>query len=178
MRPPNLPILTLIFLRIGNTTVGGGEPTVAALQSELTRRGWLSAEQFGFAYALARITPGTNMLAFCAAAGWYVLGIAGSIAAVLAATIPSSIIVLWLTRVCEAGDRVPWLGAAVSGAIAAGVGIMVAAAGKLARSQTRYTGSVVALLFVGGAFLLRLVGLSPLQTLTIAAAMGLLWSRS
>jgi chromate transport protein ChrA len=115
------------------------------------------------------------MLAFCAAAGWYVLGAGGAAAAVLAATIPSSVMVLWLTRVCEAGDRIPWLGAAVAGAIAAGVGIMVAAAAKLARSQAKYTGVRMAVLFVAGAFVLRVVGLSPLHTLAIAAAMGLWW---
>lgn len=167
--------LTLIFLRVGNTTVGGGEPTIALLQRELTRRGWLSPEQFGLAYALARITPGTNMLAFCAAAGWYVLGAAGALFGVLALTIPSSMLVVLLTLVCEAGDRVPWLGAAVRTTIAAGVGIMIAAAFTLARSQFKTGFSIVPLLIVAGAFLLRTAGLSPLQTLVIAAVLGGFW---
>src|SRR5437763_16316125 len=101
---PRLSHLAGVFFRIGNTTVGGGEPTVAALQKELVRRGWLSPEQFGLSYALARLTPGTNMLAFCAAAGWYVLGLAGSAAGVVAVTVPSSVLVVWLTGVCEMGN--------------------------------------------------------------------------
>ncbi len=88
MRRPLLRDVSLVFLRIGNTTVGGGEPTIALLQQEMIRRGWLSPEQFGIAYALARITPGTNMLAFCAAAGWYVWGLMGALCAVLAVTVP------------------------------------------------------------------------------------------
>ena len=174
MPRPNLLQLTLIFLRIGNSTVGGGEPTVASLQRELTRRGWLSAQHFGLAYALARITPGTNMLAFCAAAGWYVLGLGGALAGVLAVTIPSSVLVVFLTRICEAGTRIPWLGAAVDATIAAGVGIMVAAALMLARSQVRKSGALLSILIVAGAFLLRAWGLSPLQTLVIAALVGVL----
>lgn len=175
MRVSKLSELTLIFLRVGNTTVGGGEPTIALLQRELTLRGWLAPEQFGLAYALARITPGTNMLAFCAAAGWYVLGLAGSVCGVLAVTIPSSMLVVVLTLICEAGDRVPWLGAAVNTTIAAGVGIMVAAAFTLARSQWKRTFSIIPLLIAGGAFGLRQAGLSPLQILIVAAAAGFFW---
>src|SRR5947208_3451848 len=124
MPPPTAPrlvALAAVFLRIGNTTIGGGEPTVAALQREFGRRGWLRPEQFGLSYALARLTPGTNMLAFCAAAGWYALGVAGSIAGVVAVTIPSSVLVVWLTGVCELGNRIPWLRAAVNASIAAGI---------------------------------------------------------
>lgn len=166
----------LIFLRIGNLTVGGGEPSVAALQREFSRRGWLSSEQFGIAYALARITPGTNMLAFFAAAGWYVLGFTGAFLGVILATVPSSVIVVWLTRICEAGDRIPWLGAAVAATIASAIGIMAAMACLLARTQIAKSGRMFSLLIVAGAFGLRLAGVSPLQTLAIAAATGLLWS--
>ena len=75
MPQPSLRRLTSIFFRVGNLTFGGGDPTMAALQSELvaTRR-WLDEEQYGLIYGLARITPGTNLLAFCAAAGWLIAG--------------------------------------------------------------------------------------------------------
>jgi len=55
MPPASLKRLTWIFLRVGNLTFGGGDPTMAALQSELvvTRR-WLSAEQYALIYGLAR----------------------------------------------------------------------------------------------------------------------------
>ena len=62
--------MTALFLRVGNLTFGGGDPTMSALYAELvTNRRWMSNETYGLIYALARITPGTNMLAFCAAAG-------------------------------------------------------------------------------------------------------------
>ncbi|MBV8817339.1 MAG: chromate transporter [Acidobacteriaceae bacterium] len=164
-----------VFLRVGNTTLGGGEPTMIALQRELGERGWLSNERFGLAFAMARITPGTNMLAFCAAAGYYIFGLTGAAAGVLAVTIPSSILVVWLTALCEAGDRVGWLGAAVGTALAAVVGLMAALAVNLAFNQSRGPYRVIGLLIFGGSFVLRTAGLSPLQTLVIAAAAGLLW---
>lgn len=173
---PRLVELAAVFLRIGNTTVGGGEPTVAALQRELGRRGWLSPEQFAVAYALARLTPGTNMLAFCAAAGWYVLGMAGAVFSVIAVTVPSSILVVWLTGICEMGNGIPWLRAAVNATIAAGIGTMLAAVLLLVKGQVSSSNWVRPAIIVAGAFGLRQLGLSPLLTLAIAALFGLLFT--
>lgn len=173
---PKLTQLALVFLRIGSSTVGGGEPTIAALQQELRRRNWLTPEQFGLAYALARVTPGTNMLAFCAATGWYALGMVGAIAGVLAVSIPSSILVVWLTLVCEAGDQIPWLGVTVKGMIAAAVGITTALGLKLASSQITPSHIRLPIAIVVGAFLASLAGLPPLYTLALAAAVGVFWN--
>src|SRR6266545_4318631 len=94
----SLARLTGIYLRVGNLTFGGGDPTMAALQNELVvRHGWLTPEKYALTYALARITPGTNVLAFCAGSGWYILGWRGAAAAVLAASLPSAIFTVLLT---------------------------------------------------------------------------------
>src|SRR3984885_15761315 len=98
MRRPRLIDVTTLFFRVGVTVFGGGDPTIAILQREFYRRDWLSPEKFAIAFGLARLTPGTNVLAFCAAAGWYILGVGGALAAVLAITIPASALVVWLTR--------------------------------------------------------------------------------
>src|SRR5438034_11739600 len=98
MPPGSLKQLTVIFLRVRNLSFGGGDPTMAALQSELVaRRRWLDEEQYGLIYGLARITPGTNLLAFCAAAGWLIAGWAGAVLGVLAVTLPSAMVVVLLT---------------------------------------------------------------------------------
>ena len=36
----------LIFGKIGAFTIGGGIPMIAAIKSELTKRGWLGDEEF------------------------------------------------------------------------------------------------------------------------------------
>jgi chromate transport protein ChrA len=93
---------------------------------------------------------------------------------VLAVTIPSSLLVVWLTALYEAGTQIPWLGAMVGAIIAAAVGIMIAAALLLIRSQA---GSrwLLPLLIVAGAFGLRFFGVSPLEIIALAAVVGLLW---
>src|SRR5579884_1999136 len=57
--------LAILHFRVGNMTFGGGDPTLAALHSELVGvRKWITVDQYGLVFALARITPGTNLLAF------------------------------------------------------------------------------------------------------------------
>src|SRR5690348_18127511 len=83
---------------------------MAAIYREtVTGRAWLTPEKYAVSYALARITPGTNLLAFCAGTAWELLGWPGAIAGVLAASVPSAIIVTLLTEGYDAvranGDR-------------------------------------------------------------------------
>ncbi len=87
MPAPTLRKLTGVFLRVGNTTFGGGLPTMAALQRELVEENkWLSMEDYALAFSLARVTPGTNVIAFCAATGARIMGWRGALAATLAET--------------------------------------------------------------------------------------------
>lgn len=176
---PSLKQLTAVFLRVGNTTFGGGDPTIAVLQREFERRGWLDAEQFVLAYGLARVTPGTNVTAFCAGAAWIMRGLAGAVMAVLALTVPSAVLVIWLTHMCEIGGSNRWARAAIAGTVAAAVGAMLAAALNLTRLQITKMNWLSTILIVAVAFVLvRMAGLSPIQVLGLAAIAGLIGGRS
>src|SRR5277367_1090212 len=135
MRRPRLSAVSSLFFRVGVTVFGGGDPTIAILQRELYKRDWLRPEKFGIAFGLARLTPGTNMLAFCAAAGWYLRGIPGALAAVLAITIPASVLVVWLTRAYDLTVRYPLAQSIANALVAAAVGTMLGAAVQLVRTQ-------------------------------------------
>src|ERR1700758_2171672 len=164
MRRPRLTDITRLFSRVGVTVFGGGDPTIAILQREFYRRGWLSPEKFAIAFGLARLTPGTNVLAFCAATAWYILGVAGALAAVLAITIPASVLVVWLTRAYDltAHDR---LAQSVANAlVAAAVGTMIGAALLLVRAQCKPRQWIRPVAIALGSFLLAyLIKLTPLQ---------------
>ena len=57
----------LLCLRVANLTFGGGEPSMSVFFRELVvSRDWLTRERYALIYSLARATPGTNILAFCA----------------------------------------------------------------------------------------------------------------
>ena len=117
--------LVLLHLRVGNMTFGGGDPTLAAMHSEMvaTRR-WISPEKYAVIYALARITPGTNLLAFCAGISWELMGWRGVIASLLAMTAPAAVVVVFLTLGYGAlqSNRVAM--AAIGGVLAVAVGMM------------------------------------------------------
>src|ERR1051325_5578263 len=121
-------------MRLASVTFGGGNPTMAAMHTEMVvGRKWLSSEKYSVCYALARITPGTNMLAFCAGTAWELLGWPGAIAGVLAASVPAAIIVALLTQGYDAVRSNALAMAAVNGTLAAAVGMMGTAAWDLLR---------------------------------------------
>ena len=176
---PRLTDVTSLFLRVGVTVFGGGDPTIAILQREFYRRDWLSPEKFAIAFGLARLTPGTNVLAFCAAAGWYLLGLGGALAAVLAITIPASVLVVWLTRAYDLTVHYRLAQSVANALVAAAVGTMIGAALLLVRTQCKPGRWLKPVAISTGAFLLAyLAKLSPLQIIGAAAIVGFFWAES
>jgi len=172
---PTLGRLAGLYFRIGNTTFGGGNPTIAALQRELVeRQGWITQEDFALAYALARITPGTNALAFCAATAARVLGIRGAVAAVVAVTFPSAALAVLLTMGYENWRSNATVMAAVGGTVAAVAGMMWSSVWLLVRPHFGHL--LRTALFAGGAFLAAWkLGVTPVPIIAAAAVIGLLW---
>ena len=176
---PRLTDVTSLFLRVGVTVFGGGDPTIAILQREFYRRDWLSPEKFAIAFGLARLTPGTNVLAFCAAAGWYLVGLGGALAAVLAITIPASVLVVWLTRAYDLTVHYRLAQSVANALVAAAVGTMIGAALLVVRTQCKPGRWLKPVAISTGAFLLAyLAKLSPLQVIGAAAIIGFFWAES
>jgi chromate transporter len=180
---PSVKKLTEIFFRIGNTTFGGGYVTIGMLGRELvdTRR-WISTEKFDLAFALARVTPGTNLIAFCAAVGALICGVAGAVAAVVALTAPSSALAVLITYGFERwqDDRIAM--AAIGGTVAAVAGMMWATIWILLKPHVggmSWNGMVRNLqvaLIAGGAFVaVRVFGLTPLPIILAGTLIGFLW---
>lgn len=179
MAQPRLSAVTRLFTRVGVTVFGGGDPTIAILQREFYRRGWLSPEKFAIAFGLARLTPGTNVLAFCAAAGWYILGFLGALTAVVAITIPASVLVVWLTRAYDLTGHYPLALSIANALLAAAVGTMVGAALLLVRAQSSRGRWLRPIVISLGAFLLAyFVKWSPLQVIGAAVVVGFFWVES
>jgi chromate transporter len=175
---PALARLTQVFFVIGNTTFGGGNPTMAALQRELVEcRHWITQEDYALAYALARITPGTNVLAFCAAVASRVLGLRGAVAAVLAVTVPSAILAILITQGYESWRTNPTVMAAIGGTVAAVTGMMWSSVWLLVVPNIGALSKTVrALIFFGGAFIAAWrFGVTPVPVIVIAALAGFLW---
>ena len=179
MARPRLSAVSSLFFRVGVTVFGGGDPTIAILQREFYRRDWLTPEKFAIAFGLARLTPGTNVLAFCAATGWYILGIGGALAAVLANTIPAAVLVVWLTRAYDLTAHNRLAQSIANALLAAAVGTMIGAALLLVRTQCSRGRWLRPTVIAAAAFVLSyFVKLSPLQVIGAAAVAGFFWAES
>ena len=180
MTSAGLARLTGVFLRVSNLTFGGGDPATAALYTELVAaRGWLSAEAYGLVFALARITPGTNMLAFSAGTAWKIGGWSAAILAVFAAALPAGTIAALLTAGYEAWKRNPHAVSAIAGLLAASVGLTLTGAWQLLEPQlkTRDWRRVAraACFAAAGLLLSYRFHVAPVQALGLAALGGFFW---
>src|SRR2546426_482709 len=155
----------LLILRVGNLTFGGGDPTMAALYRELVvTRGWLPPDRYGLIFSLARATPGTNLLAFCAGVGWQLARLRGALVAVLSASIPCSVAVVWCTYVYTLWRSNPLAMSAIGGTLAAAVGMMAAATFQLARPRWKHGSRLRAAVLLAGGFALSFIlRMPPIQ---------------
>lgn len=153
---------------------------MAVLQRELCeRRKWLSNEQYSLAYSLARITPGTNVLAFCVGVASMLGGLKAALASVVAASLPSALLVVLLTIFYESAGSNVLAKSAVSGVLAAVVGMMLAAALALIRPQVRGNTWLRVVVFCGGTIALReIADLGPVQILALAVLLSLVWKEA
>jgi chromate transporter len=151
---------------------------MAALQREFVEREkWLSPEDYALAFSLARVTPGTNIIAFCAATGAQILGMWGALAGVFSETLPSAALAVLMTQGYESWRSNPVVMAGVAATIAAVVGMMWSAVwGLVAPHWGGMQRSIRTVAITGGAFLaFWKLGMSPLPIIGIAALVGVLW---
>jgi len=120
------------FARAGNLTLGGGQPMMAELQRRvIADRKWLPPEDFGLLFAIARLTPGTNILAFIAATAARIRGPIAGILAVVAASLPAAVVIWLMTLFYSAWSANRWAATAMLGAMAAVVALIAASAWQL-----------------------------------------------
>ena len=171
---PSLTQIALAFTRYANLTLGGGSATTATLHRELVeKRHWLNENQFGLCFALGRLTPGTNLLAFCTGFGWLLRGGPGAVIALLASSIPCAIMVAALTALLSIWQDNEIAQAAIHGAVAAAVGITTKTVWTIAKPYFKGSGRWRVILVGAAAFLLYVVAhVPPIEVLIGAGAVG------
>ena len=174
--PPSLLKIASVFARYANTTFGGGSATIAVLKEQVVvKRPWLRPDQFELTYALSRLTPGTNLLAFCTAAGWMTRRWLGAVVALVSASLPCSLIAVLVTIFYEELHASAWFQAGLAGALAAAVAIMLSTAWVFAEPHVKAAPLKAAIVVPAAIGLSLLVHLTPVRILLLAAAVGLLW---
>jgi chromate transporter len=176
MNRPSLAEIASVFTRYANLTLGGGSATTAVIHGEIvSKRHWVSEEQFALSFALGRLTPGTNLLAFCVGIGWILRRWSGAVVTLLASSIPCTLIVIAITILFARWQENPYAQAAIKGAVAAAVAITVKTVWTIAHPHFKKGNRLRVVLIGAAAFLLNvLIGLSPIEVLMLAALVGCL----
>jgi len=173
-RDASLAQLANIFGRFGNITFGGGSATISVLHQEIvSKRHWISEEIFALCYALSRMTPGTNLLAFETGIGWIVRGWLGAVISLAAGSLPCSAMAVLVTFAYESFSQNILVSRAIRGALAATVGLIIVTAIQLLRphlskQQFVWPIAVALISFV----MVSKLRMAPLLVLGIAAALG------
>ncbi len=131
--------LVVIFLRAGAVTFGGGFVMIPHLEMEIVdTRHWLTPQAFADGMTFGQITPGPVLIT-ATFIGWKVAGLAGAVAATIAAFLPAFVMTVvagtWLDHF-RANHQVQ---AFLSGVAPAVVGMIAAAGVSLARTGLHST---------------------------------------
>ena len=177
MAKPSLRELTWVVLRDNLRTLGGGLAAMELMRRTAVRRGWFDDADHGVLVAASRLTPGTNVLAYCAGLGWRLKGITGAVATVLAASVPSAVIIAVVTAALFRIDhyRVVRMLLAVGTIVAAG--LVLSSTWPLVRPHLQPGTRLWAALIIVIAVATLLLGATPVQTLLVAAAVGALFKK-
>ena len=171
---PPLKEIFLTWLRIGAFSFGGGAATLFLMRREFVqRRRWLTGDQYNEAFALSKLTPGTNIIAQSIVMGKMMAGMGGVIATLAGLLAPAIAITTLLSVFITVvqGNRVA--GAALAGIVPATGGMTFAivvqmGGGQLGKGWDRLRGLVV-MLACG-----LLVGLLRLPVPLILVTMGMI----
>jgi len=171
---PSIRQLAWIIARDVNRTVGGGMASMELLRRSFDARKWVDAPTHGLFVAVSRLTPGTNILAYCAAVGWRLQGWPGALAAVTAASVPASLIIFGLAATLGRLDRYAAVRMALSLGMFVAAILVLSSAWNLLKpylqsGRWRFVSIITAV--AGG---LYFVGWTPVRVLLVSAIVGTL----
>jgi chromate transporter len=175
-RPP-LPRVAAVLALAGNSTFGGGTATIVEIERHLIdRHGWFLRSDSHLAYAISRLTPGTNLLAYVVAVGWRMRGAMGAVVALMAVSVPGAALAVVLTAFVAGWAEHPLTAPALNAVLAAAVAIMAGTSWTMVRPYIEQRAYLRTFLFAGSGLLVALTGaLSPFQVLLVALVAGALW---
>jgi chromate transporter len=164
--------LTWIVLRDVNRTLGGGLASMELLRRTFIANGSLDETGNAGLVAVSRLTPGTNILAYCVGLGWSLHRWPGALAALVAASLPTSLLVSGLTAALVRIQEYPVVRMLLAVGVLVATLLVFSSGVSLLRPYVRRSAlmrtSIVAI--VSGAMLLADV--TPVRILLLSAALG------
>lgn len=173
MHDISLAQLFRAFGRIGLLSFGGPAAQISVMHDELvTRRGWMSENQFLGALSFCMLLPGPEAMQLATYAGWRQRGVTGGLIAGLLFVLPGAAVILGLGYGYAIWGGVPLVQAAFLGVKAAVVAIVVQALLRIARKALATPGHWIV---AGLAFVAMFALGVPFPAIIAAAALWGYW---
>lgn len=166
----------LSFLKVGTFGYGGGPALIPLIEKEVVgNHGWLTAEEFTDALAMASTLPGpiATKLALCI--GLKTGGPIGAVSAISAILLPSSTLIILLTVLYYRYRDVPSVQGVIHGVRPVVVALLMVTVAHLApRSVLSWDTLIIALTAFAVVYFFKV---HPIYTIVAAAAIGLIFYR-
>ena len=168
--------LFCVFAKVGAFTIGGGYAMLPLIEEEMTKRGWISAEDIQDIIVLAQSAPGILAVNMAIYTGHKIRGLKGSIVSAVGAVLPSLVIILLIAMFFTEVKENDIVRRIFQGVRPAAVALILVPAVRMARSGCKswWTWAIAAASLLGVAFL----KVSPiwiiLVTLSVAVCISLI----
>jgi chromate transporter len=164
--------LTWIIARDVNRTLGGGLASMELLRRTFIANGSMNDADNAGLVAVSRLTPGTNVLAYCAGLGWALQRWPGALLALVASSLPAGVVVCALTAALVRVHDYPVVRMILAiGVLVATLLVLSSATSLLAPYSKRpalMRASIVAIV----AGLMIVAGVTPVRILLLSAMLG------
>jgi len=168
--------LFLLFCKIGLFTIGGGYAMIPLIENEIvTKRNWISPNDFLDLLAIAQSAPGVFAVNISIFIGYKLRGVRGSFATTMGAVLPSFVIILAIAIFFNNFKENPIVEKIFKAIRPAAVALIAAPVFTMAKTA-RLNRFTIWIPFVS-ALLIWLLGFSPIWIIIISGLGGFIWGK-
>jgi len=168
----SLARFTWIVLRDVNRTLGGGLASMELLRRTFIANGELDEAGNAGLVAISRLTPGTNILAYCVGLGWSLHRWPGALASLVASSVPASILICVLTSALVRVHEYPPVQMALAVGVLVATLLVLSSAGSLLRPYVGRSMVVRSSIIAIVAAALLAADITPVRILLLSAVLG------
>jgi chromate transporter len=150
----------------------GGHASMELMRRTFGARGWLTDEGHALLVAVSRVTPGTNILAYCVGLGWQLGHWRGGLAALAAASVPASVLIALLSATLVQVDQHPVVRVVIAVALIVATVLVFSVAWHLLRPHMKGTNAIRAGIIALVVVMLVMMRVTPIRILLVAAMLG------
>jgi chromate transporter len=161
-----------VITRDVNRTFGGGLASMELLRRTFVANGSMHDADNAGLVAVSRLTPGTNVLAYCVSLGWALHRGSGALLALVAASLPASVIVCVLTVALVRIHEYPAVRIFLAIAVLMATLLVLSSATSLLRPYVRRPALMRASIVASVAGAMIVAGVTPVRILLLSAILG------